>query len=579
MSSDSKVEKVKPSIFQKFLSKNMDHSAFTGSSLDTNVCMVQQLKTALTKWKNPDYLFKMSNRKSIHKFDVSDGQLVSSKDEVAITTSETSRVFVMISLLKIICEREAKDSNVFEHITTLLCANKMIPEWVMKSDFASRKDVVHYLKQLYLGNPNIYTCVMSRERYTKEYKEIGLLGEGGFGSVYKALNKIDGRYYAVKKISVHAFPDSVSKVYNEVQTLAGLENPCIVRYHSAWIETCPSAENILPSGSAAIKTNTSKIKELTDDDRFDRSSSKCLFAGGKNLPLNSDTTNDNNSVSGENFRQFKYAPTEDMYIQNIITEGGSEYTCMALYATNGSSSTTFADKNQNRSTLFIQMELCKETLDEWLQKRNSSEFSNGIVNDSRNRTIFQEILKGVDCIHKAGIIHRDLKPNNIFLTDTMNVKIGDFGLATRFQQIEGNLDLEGNEPAPLSKGVGTVMYSAPEQKTGCNYDNKSDIYSLGLILYEMYYPFNTGSEKVKLFEELKTEGKICESVMKNFPEKAKLILAMTDFDATKRPAAKDLLEHEQPPSTEEIITDYEKIIAGYKAELEKLKVKVKNCKC
>ncbi|CAE1306823.1 EIF2AK1 [Acanthosepion pharaonis] len=554
----------KPSIFPKFLSKNMDHSALTGSSLETSVCMFQQLKTALIKWKDPDNLFKMSNRKSIQKFDVSDAQLVPSKDEMAIT-SEISPAFIMTALLKAICEREAKDPKVFEHITRLLCAKKVIPDWIMKSDFASRKDILSYLQQLYLGNLKNFPCAKTKERYTEEYEEIKLLGEGGFASVYKALNKIDGRYYAIKKISVRGFPDSVSKIYNEVKTLAGLENPCIVRYYSAWIETC-TPENNLPSGSTPTETNTSKIKELIDDDIFDRNGDTCLLAGEKDLSVYSDKTNDGNSVS----------PSQDKYPlgPNILTESDAKSPSeisMILCTTNGSNSPTFADKNQNLSTLFIQMELCKETLHEWLQKRNSSEFSNRIITDSRNWTIFQEMLKGVVCIHEAGIIHRDLKPSNIFLTDKMKVKIGDFGLATSIPQIEGNLDLEGNVTTPLSKGVGTAMYSAPEQKTGCNYDNKSDIYSLGLILYEMYHPFYTDFEKVKLFEELTKNRKISEFVMKNFPEKVNLILAMTDSDPTKRPTAKDVLEQVQPPSIEEIVTNYEKLMAEGKAELEKLK--------
>lgn len=89
-----------------------------------------------------------------------------------------------------------------------------------------------------------------------------------------------------------------------------------------------------------IFRNTSKIKELIDDDGFDRNGDKCLLAGEKVLSVNSDKTNDGIIVS----------LSQDTYSlgQNISTESGAKSTAenpMILYTTNGSNSTTFADKN------------------------------------------------------------------------------------------------------------------------------------------------------------------------------------------------------------------------------------------
>ena len=90
--------------------------------------------------------------------------------------------------------------------------------------------------------------------------------------------------------------------------------------------------------------------------------------------------------------------------------------------------------------------------------------------------IGQSVCEGLEFAHNKGIIHRDLKPSNIYLTDDGVVKIGDFGLAlvddrTRLTQ-EGMM-------------IGTVSYLPPEQAVGGEVTAKSDLYSLGAMLYEM----------------------------------------------------------------------------------------------
>jgi serine/threonine protein kinase len=93
--------------------------------------------------------------------------------------------------------------------------------------------------------------------------------------------------------------------------------------------------------------------------------------------------------------------------------------------------------------------------------------------------LFEEILESVDYLHKQKIIHRDLKPNNILITDGTNgrfVKIADFGLAT-FHLFDGQSH---------TKYKGTIRYAAPEVMSSRKYDTKADIYSLGVILQELF---------------------------------------------------------------------------------------------
>ncbi len=134
--------------------------------------------------------------------------------------------------------------------------------------------------------------------------------------------------------------------------------------------------------------------------------------------------------------------------------------------------------------LHIQMELCLISLREVTIKLNNE------LNQKPNEVMTPlgyyiaselsiEILESVDYLHKQKVIHRDLKPNNILITSGMNgrfVKIADFGLAT-IHEFEGQSH---------TKYRGTIKYSAPEVMRTKNYDMKADIYSLGVILQEIF---------------------------------------------------------------------------------------------
>jgi len=100
----------------------------------------------------------------------------------------------------------------------------------------------------------------------------------------------------------------------------------------------------------------------------------------------------------------------------------------------------------------------------------------------------QQIVSGLSAAHEKGIVHRDLKPENLFITKDDRVKILDFGLA---KLREPDANIHGSEDATrraiTSPGVvmGTVGYMSPEQVRGHAIDHRSDIFSFGVILYEM----------------------------------------------------------------------------------------------
>ena len=95
-----------------------------------------------------------------------------------------------------------------------------------------------------------------------------------------------------------------------------------------------------------------------------------------------------------------------------------------------------------------------------------------------------QIAEGLAAAHKRGVVHRDLKPDNIFITtDDDRAKILDFGLAQSFEPVmDGPTAPHLTQPGMV---VGTVGYMAPEQVRGGSADQRSDIFSFGLVLFEM----------------------------------------------------------------------------------------------
>jgi len=122
-----------------------------------------------------------------------------------------------------------------------------------------------------------------------------------------------------------------------------------------------------------------------------------------------------------------------------------------------------------------------ETLREYLQT------SRGPLAWRQVQEIGAAVANGLGAAHGKGVVHRDIKPSNIFLCSDGRVKILDFGLAATHEAVDSEAET-GSLEAPLTrKGsvMGTAGYMSPEQVRGQPADRRSDIFSLGCVLYEM----------------------------------------------------------------------------------------------
>jgi len=214
-------------------------------------------------------------------------------------------------------------------------------------------------------------------------------------------------------------------------------------------------------------------------------------------------------------------------------------------------------------SLYIQMELCKETLEDYINKRTFSRNTLTKKEFNKSLEIAKQLIEGIRIIHtEYKIIHRDLSLRNIFIGKNGRIKIGDFGLATKCRNFipllasplitkpiadftdEGFdcFSLEDvTKPNELTHGLGTKTFAAPEQMSDLPYDQKADIYSLGLILLALFYPTQTLSERQEVLVKCR-EGKLPEEFLVEYPEIAVLIERMTNKDPQVRPTVEELLE-------------------------------------
>ncbi|KAJ2026127.1 hypothetical protein IWW57_003141 [Coemansia sp. S610] len=641
---------------------------------------------------------------------------------------------------------------------------------------------------------------MQRSRYHDDFIQLRTLGRGGFGRVFEARNKLDGRRYAVKQIKVKG-QITADKTLRETKTLASLEHPNIVRYYSSWIEVAqqrgrrpmealpslgpdeycvphaaeeeseeedvsdscgdrrrfemcdgslsPSLWSLSSSGGSEVEQSADPPPALMslfsggppssarlgrrwfddDDSNIDLvpaspfgdnggqwiTDDDIVFEHSKSGPgdVSVDGAEDEHivftedcehgdSVSSVRLRTVASARSCPIPIKNAFhrrqrsllvsdtTSSPSERHHQLLAQSLPGSNDSMSSMVTGETTLYIQMQMCQTTLQQFIVERNRRIDGQSLLIDPvLNIRLFRAIVEGVRYFHTRGVIHRDLKGANVFVDvvyadsggnpisrcasdigrprdcgletamrdvhadawDTIdggNLKerccsteaamavdtggrnidwdsvfasilasrgeptlelstasllpegdvavpmvtliprIGDFGLATKTTALGaqslgsgGNSPLTGDttESSMVSQlprhhrrtsNVGTITYAAPEQllnqQSVVGYSEKADIYSLGIIFFELYYAFSTSMERVIVIRDLR-RGVFPEEFIRAWPQEAAFISRLMDSEPGRRPSAKEILAMDllDVPSVES--ARLKKEVAGLKQQL------------
>jgi serine/threonine protein kinase len=153
------------------------------------------------------------------------------------------------------------------------------------------------------------------------------------------------------------------------------------------------------------------------------------------------------------------------------------------------------------NTYYYAMDLARgKTLDKIIEEKKHEILKKAkVFNVDEALTIIEQAANALAYAHKHGVIHRDIKPSNLIIDDeTKRTLITDFGLAksTRWEKI-----------TPTASLFGTPAYMSPEQASGKEVDHRSDVYSLGAVLYEMLtgvLPYS-GNNALEVIDKVKTE--------------------------------------------------------------------------
>ncbi|BET01789.1 eukaryotic translation initiation factor [Nesidiocoris tenuis] len=387
-------------------------------------------------------------------------------------------------------------------------------------------------------------------RYLTDFEPVRRLGKGGFGIVFQAKNKMDDCEYAVKRITLPNKEEALERMKREVKALAKLDHQNIVRYFNSWVEEPPpgwqeTADNLWFRGREDVASSDVNIdltgvitptdeqpsnadfaspvrKRIVLSSLWDKAKTKLYQSESDDkelvLPRPGDDVSDsfivfensksktNSKASGlpsrsarQNSRTVDDSEGADCRDTDVtdVSKSACERRHKRPVSLNVGSSGSLSPTPRLRKFLYIQMQLCqRDSLKDWLICNREREKAK-VVN------IFDQIVSAVDYVHCQGLIHRDLKPSNIFFSYDGQIKVGDFGLVTTMADDDGIPEQRspvfqnGTSGMGHTAHVGTQLYMSPEQLEGKQYDYKVDIFSLGVILFELLTAFSTEMERAK----------------------------------------------------------------------------------
>ena len=280
---------------------------------------------------------------------------------------------------------------------------------------------------------------LSLSRYQREFDQIRLLSYGSFGYVYQATNKMDGRDYAIKRVTFNATgysSDSVQQVVREVHCLAVCDHPHVVRYYTSWLE--PSW--MTGSGRASSSSSNSSIgqqqqkllqdiQQLVSNGQGDGGSTNnpsddiqaflnpnAMLPSRRRYSMGQDVETSEMSLLEEEFSEWTIDADKSRDDSFLEIQGRSVSRSGELWQDPSRMREKRTSKNDRKYryqiALFIQMQLCKPTtLADWIRDRNRRDSDLSQTTSVKSRfddasEIFSQIANGLCHVHNKGIIHR-----------------------------------------------------------------------------------------------------------------------------------------------------------------------------
>ncbi|KAL1836835.1 hypothetical protein VTJ49DRAFT_4599 [Mycothermus thermophilus] len=392
--------------------------------------------------------------------------------------------------------------------------------------------------------------VVPTSRYLQDYVEEARLGKGGFGEVVRARKMIDGRLYAIKKITQRSH-ETLSMMLGEVRLLSKMNHPAVVRYYNTWLEEVPELQNTDDTSTENTDTPTGVMSRSINIE-FAESKSRGLdfmsSSGHPYIELEGSAITDDEEDESEDEEE------EDDDEDEEESSSDDDDDTSTLNSKAARNQLAVPDRRLRRGSsrpfktiMYISMEYCEKRTLRDLISRNLSKETQEIWR------LFRQILEGLAHIHSLNIVHRDLKPENIFISagpdGVDNVKIGDFGLAT-----SGQLATDKGAPNPdasdMTRSIGTAVYVAPEVRTGGtgSYTSKVDMYSLGVIFFEMSYPPMLGMQRAMVLEQVRHNPPMLPSDFKPSDKNhLEIMLSLLSHNPKERPSSAELLKSGKMP--------------------------------
>jgi serine/threonine protein kinase len=311
------------------------------------------------------------------------------------------------------------------------------------------------------------------------YEILAVIGRGGIGTVYRARHTRTGELAAVKLLGPGPALDPIAarRLAREFETLQELDHPNVVRVFDAGVaEGYPYIAMELVEG-----LDLRSYLSPTLDDSIPVATPKNLFA-----PLITDESR-SLSQSGEGPRLAPF----DVDAMRQEPDTGSVDFLPKRHAGGASAIRAFAgvidepDTDMSISQPWNELDLQNE-----LEKMGALTHEHGPVltpellaamnrpaRMSRLKESLTQVCEALSYVHGKGLVHRDLKPTNIMVDDDRRTKLMDFGLV--------KMVADENTLTATGRIVGTYRYMSPEQAMGERVDARADLYSLGVILYEL----------------------------------------------------------------------------------------------